>query len=124
MTGVVRRRVAARRDLVEAYRYYAREGGVAVADRFLAAAEATFARLAGLPGLGTRYEHGHAVMGELRYFPLARFRKQLAFYRPIAGGIEVVRVLHGARDIAGILAEEFGVAGDVDATDEDAAGTG
>ena len=32
----------------------------------------------------------------------------LVVYRPIPGGVEVLRVLHGARDIPGILAEEFG----------------
>ena len=42
MNGIIRRRAAARRDLVTAYRHYAREAGVAVADRFLAAAEETF----------------------------------------------------------------------------------
>jgi hypothetical protein len=31
------------------------------------------------------------------------------FYLLTARGIEVIRVLHGARDIHGILAEEFGV---------------
>lgn len=107
MTGVVRRRAAARRDLVETARYYARTGGVGVADRFLAAAEATFARLAGQPGLGARYEHRYAAVGELRYFPIARFRRQPVFYRPVAGGIEVVRVLHGARDLEDLLAGEL-----------------
>lgn len=114
MTGVVRRRAAARGDLVQAYRYYAREGGIAVADRFLAAAEATFARLAGRPGLGTRYEHAHEAAGEPRYFPIGRFRKRLVFYRPVEGGIEVVRVLHGARDLEGILAEELGIDDDAE----------
>lgn len=115
MNGIVRRRAAARRDLVESYRYYAREGSIAVADRFLAEAEATLARLAGRPGLGTRYEHDYAAIGELRHLSITRFRKHLVFYRPIEGGIEVVRVLHGSRDIAGILAEDFGVARDDDA---------
>jgi hypothetical protein len=29
------------------------------------------------------------------------------FYRPVADGIEIVRVLHGARDIQSILTDEF-----------------
>jgi hypothetical protein len=37
--------------------------------------------------------------------------------RSVPEGIEVLRVLHGARDIAGILAEEFGV--DIGARDRD-----
>ena len=40
------------------------------------------------------------------------------YVEPPGGGIEVFRVLHGARDIHGILAEEFGVE---DAGDDEAA---
>ena len=40
----------------------------------------------------------------------------LPFYRPVPGGIEVLRILHGARDIQSILAEEFG---GEDADDDD-----
>jgi hypothetical protein len=31
------------------------------------------------------------------------------FYRPAAGGIEIVRVLHGARDIAGLLVADLAI---------------
>jgi len=48
------RRPWANRDLVEIFRQYAREAGLRVADRFFAEAEATFARLASMPGMGTR----------------------------------------------------------------------
>ena len=85
-----------------------------VADRFFVQAEATFARLARMPGLGTRYEPDEPLYADLRYFPISRFRQYLVFYRPVPGGIEVLRVLHGARDIAGILAEEFRVEADAD----------
>jgi toxin ParE1/3/4 len=110
MMGVIRKRAIARRDLVETYVHYAREAGVGVADRFYAEAEAAFRRLASMPGLGTHLETDDPALGELRYFPLAsRFRMYLVFYRPLADGIEIARVLHGARDIHGILAEEFGI---------------
>ena len=111
------RRPAATRDLVAAYRHYAREAGVRVADRYFAQVETTFARLARMPGMGTRYEPDEPLYADLRYFPVSRFRNYLVFYRPVPGGIEVFRVLHGARDIHGILAEEFGV-GDDDDNDE------
>jgi toxin ParE1/3/4 len=42
----------------------------------------------------------------LRVFPVRGFPKHLIFYRQVADGIELVRVLHGARDVAAILAEE------------------
>jgi toxin ParE1/3/4 len=100
MKGVVHRRAGARQDLV----------GIRTADRFLAAAESTFQRLAGMPGIGTRYELENAAFGELRFFPVSsRFKKYLVFYRAVADGIEIARVLHGARDLPAILAEEFGI---------------
>jgi toxin ParE1/3/4 len=99
----------ARRDLVEIYYYYARKGTVSTARRFLGQAEATFQRLAKAPGIGSRYELDVPIRAELRFFPVSRYRNYLVFYRPVEGGIEVLRVLHGARDLQGILAEEFGI---------------
>jgi toxin ParE1/3/4 len=109
MTGTVRRRDRARQDLIDIYRHLAREAGVRIASRFFAQAEATFNRLAGMPDMGTRYEAENAAFAEVRFVPISRFKKFLVFYLPTARGIDVVRVLHGARDIPGILAEEFGV---------------
>ncbi|AGY57701.1 type II toxin-antitoxin system RelE/ParE family toxin [Gloeobacter kilaueensis] len=39
----------------------------------------------------------------LRSFPINRY---VIFYLPISGGIEVVRILHGARDLEAIFLEE------------------
>ena len=36
------------------------------------------------------------IAPNIRSFPLDKY---LIFYRPVRGGIEIVRVLHGARDI-------------------------
>ena len=96
MSHIVRR-PSADRDLVAIFQYYAREAGSKVADRFFAQAEATFNRLAGMPGMGTRYEPEEPLYADLRYFPISRFRMFLVFYRSIPGGIEVLHVLHGAR---------------------------
>jgi toxin ParE1/3/4 len=115
----IHRRFKARQDLVEIFRHYAREAGMRVAQRFFVQAEATITQLAHMPGMGTRYDQDHPALAELRYIPVSRSRNYLVFYRSVADGIEVVRVLHGARDIAGILAEEFGIG----ATDDDAAET-
>ncbi len=65
MSQIVRR-PEANRDLVTTYRYYAREASLRVADRFFAEAEATFARLARMPGIGTRYEPDEPAYAELR----------------------------------------------------------
>ncbi len=108
--GKVKRRRGAQQDLVAIYRRYAREAGIKVADKFFDATEAAFRRLARVPGLGTRYDHDHPALAELRISALSTpFNAYLIFYKPVAGGVEIVRVLHGARDTYGILAEELGI---------------
>ncbi len=107
MKGIVRPRPEAQQDLIDIYRYIARQAGFGSARRFLASADATFHRLAGLPNSGTPFEPDEPRLAGLRYLPISRFRKFLAFYRPTADGIEVLRVLHGSRDLAGILATDF-----------------
>jgi toxin ParE1/3/4 len=110
----------ARQDLVDTFRHYSREAGFRVARRYFAQAEATFTRLAGMPGIGTTYDHDHPALAGLRFLPISRFRKYLVFYRPVADGIEIVRVLHGARDIQSVLAEEFGVEADASGDEPEA----
>ena len=58
------------------------------------------------------YEHEHPTLAGVRVFPVSRFKKYLVFYRPVADGIEILRVLHGARDIDDLLAEGFELPGD------------
>jgi toxin ParE1/3/4 len=122
MSQIVRRQ-AARQDLADIFYHYIREGSPATAHRFRVRAEAAFQRLASMPNLGTRYEHEHPALAELRFLPLpSRFKNFLVFYRPVADGIEIVRVLHGARDIPSALADEFGLeeGEDVEAADGEA----
>ena len=96
MSKKIHRRAQARQDLVDIFRYYAREAGFRVARRFLAQADATLNRLAGMPGIGTCYNHDHPALAGVRYFPISRFRVYVIFYRPVTDGIEIIRVLHGA----------------------------
>jgi toxin ParE1/3/4 len=42
-------------------------------------------------------------LAELRCWPIRGFEKHLIFYLPKPDGIEVIRVLHGSRDIQAIL---------------------
>jgi toxin ParE1/3/4 len=110
MSGRVDKLRPARQDLVDVFHHYAQRGEIGAAQRFLKDAETTFERLASMPGLGVLYEPDDPAFADLRVSPLGRFKSHLVFYRPIPGGIEVLRVLHGARDIRGILAEDFGIA--------------
>ena len=61
--------------------------------------------MAGTPGMGARYEHEHPALADLRVVPVSRFKKYLVFYRSVQDGIEILRVLHGARDFHGLLVE-------------------
>lgn len=87
--------------------------------RFLDAAEATFRLLAASPHIGTRYDPDLPALADLRFLPISRFKNDLVFYRPLADGIEVIRVLHGARDIHSILIEEFGIEEDANEEQQD-----
>lgn len=110
MSREIHQRAQARGDLVEAVAYLA-ERSEQAARRFRAQAEATFGRLAASPGIGTSYQPEDPAYAGLRYFPIAKFPKYLVFYRPAANGIEVIRVLHGSRDIAAILEDDLGIPG-------------
>ena len=62
-----------------------------------------FHRVSGL--LATRPELGRVFRyaDSLRRFPM---RPYVIFYRPIPGGIEIARVLHGARDLGAVFTDE------------------
>jgi len=69
MSFLINKLRRARQDLVDVFYYFARQGTLPTARRFLARAEATFQRLARMPGIGTRYEPDESLYAELRYFP-------------------------------------------------------
>jgi toxin ParE1/3/4 len=52
-----------------------------------------------MPGTGEPYATTNRRLEGMRCSRVKRFRSFLIFYRPIAGGIEVIRVLHAARNI-------------------------
>lgn len=73
--------------------------------RLYAAAQAAYARLLSLPELGAPREFGLEQLAGLRMWPIPDFPNHLVFYRPIDAGVEIVRVLHSARDIPEIMEE-------------------
>ena len=88
----VLKRPLARVDLAEIWSYIA-DDSEAAADRFLDALEVKFALLATQPRMGRQRDE---LRADLRSFPAGRY---VIFYLANADGIELVRVLHGARDI-------------------------
>lgn len=101
-TGTVVKRERAKDDLLD-YALYIAVDQPAAAARFLRAAEDAFAKLASMPEMGALYGFTDARFVDLRFWPLRGFENYLVFYRPLPDGIEVVRVLHGARDLERVL---------------------
>lgn len=87
---------AAEADL-EAIVDYIAANNPAAADELVTRLEDLAARLAERPGMGRARSE---LLPGLRSFRLGHY---LLFYRATAGGIEVVRVLHGARDVPALF---------------------
>jgi len=86
-------------DLAEIWAYIA-EDSPDYADAFADRIDRVFEALAGKPKMGcARPELSVGV----RSFPVGRY---VVFYVPQSNGIEVVRVLHGARDLRPLFQEE------------------
>jgi len=83
---------AAKADAVEIWKYIAADD-VHAADRLLGRFDRLFGTLATQPELGKPVDE---LAPNLRFMPLGSY---LIFYRPAEGGVEIVRLLHGARDI-------------------------
>jgi len=77
----------------------------AVALRFLEAVEVTLRLLVVHPELGHARTFERSDLAGLRSFPVKGFDKHLVFYRPTRQGIEVLRILHGARDLGPLFDE-------------------
>lgn len=96
------RRVGAKRGLAESAEYI-RRGSPRSARRFLAAAERALESLAAMPKKGGLFESDRPELDGVRVWQIPRFKNYLIFYRPIDGGIEVLRVIHAARDLESLL---------------------
>lgn len=88
----------ANKDIDEIWLYIAVDN-IDAADRLMVELQARFDLLARNPLLGTERSE---MISDLRQFPHNSYN---IFYFPIDNGIEVHRVLHGARDAIQILEE-------------------
>jgi toxin ParE1/3/4 len=92
-------------DLAEIAAYYGEES-VELELRFIDTAEAAFDKLLLMPEKGAKREYYHPKLHDLRMWPIPKFPKILIFYRPAVTGVQVVRVLHSARDLAALFSRE------------------
>jgi plasmid stabilization system protein ParE len=94
------------RDLNEAARYIAQDTPN-TALRFIDAYIDTCELLAGMPEAGSLLRATVDELREIRMFRVMNFTKYLIFYRPWKErGIEVIRVIHAARDYPTFFDEE------------------
>jgi toxin ParE1/3/4 len=91
MPRVIRTR-RARIDLLDILTYV-RERNRTAADRLAKEIKEKCAMLARFPAMGREREE---LAPDLRSHPVGKY---VIFYRSIKNGIEIIRVLHGARDI-------------------------
>jgi toxin ParE1/3/4 len=95
--SVVASRLALR-DIEEASDHYLREVGVELAMRFIDAVENAFDLISRQPGVGSPRLGLELRIPELRSWPLTGF-PHLVLHLEHEDAMDVVRVLHGARDI-------------------------
>jgi toxin ParE1/3/4 len=73
------------------------------ARRFLDAAELAYAMLARIPEIGSRWHSETPRFRGLRFLPIPRYPNYVIFCRPLVDGLEILHILHGARDLQAIL---------------------
>ncbi|KAB8314900.1 type II toxin-antitoxin system RelE/ParE family toxin [Tolypothrix campylonemoides VB511288] len=83
-------------DLIEIWLYIAQDNQAA-ANRLLDTIDQKLKLLSDSPQMGQAREE---LAPSLRSFPVGKY---LLIYRPIPGGIELARVIHGARDIESLF---------------------
>lgn len=97
---------AADRDLEAQAAWLAEHSGLETALRFLDAVDEGLSFLARNPNTGAPRESANPLLVGVRVGRVRGFAKHLVFYRPVEDGIEVVRVLHGHRDVDAVLGPE------------------
>jgi toxin ParE1/3/4 len=96
-------RPTADRDLDDYADYLAREASVGAALEFLSASHETFALLAENPNMGWSSRLKNSALKTLRVFRVTGFEKMLILYRPLSEGVDIVRVVHGSRNLRALF---------------------
>lgn len=99
-------RPQARVDLLEQAAYFRRRENSALAERYLDAVDRTLRLLCRNPRIGARYRSAHPLLGGIRSVAVEGFEKHLVFYLPGPKAIDIIRVLHGSRDLRLLIGDE------------------
>jgi toxin ParE1/3/4 len=98
----VRFSIAARTDLADIWDYLVEHGSVLTADRVIRSLHASCRRLAEMPGMGRRRNFPNPEFAGLRSWTVEPY---VVFYVPLPDTVEIVRILHGARDIEALFGD-------------------
>jgi toxin ParE1/3/4 len=102
MTGRVVLRQDAENDIDGISDYIAHDN-LDAARRFREMVRKEITLLSEWPLMGALRDFPNPRLQGIRSWPVKHFMNYLIFYRPIENGIEIIRVLHGARDIERIF---------------------
>ncbi|WP_347179460.1 type II toxin-antitoxin system RelE/ParE family toxin [Roseofilum halophilum] len=89
--------IPASRDLEAILDYISENQSMDVAEKLMERVNQTCQRLAQFPGLGKRRDE---LWPDLRSFPVNNY---LIFYRQIAEGVEILRIISGYRDLKALF---------------------
>ena len=84
---------------------YLLEESVTAAQGFVKDLQKCFDLLTENPKIDVQREYRSAALSGMRMFPLKKFSTYLVFYLPDDQTIDIVRVLHGRRDIEQLFSE-------------------
>lgn len=101
----IAKRPSAVSDLYDLAVYIGRDSADA-AERFVDAAEATIARIAQFPESGTTFVTSNPRLKGMRVVRIEAFPNFLVFFLPRKETVEIVRVVHGARDFPKLFGTE------------------
>lgn len=102
MTFQIIKRPAALRDIEECFVHIA-DNDLDIGVTFLVAIEDSLERIAEFPFIGKAKEFQNEKFTTVRMWPVKGFETYLIFYSVYESSIDVVRVLHGSRDIASLF---------------------
>lgn len=94
-----------RLDIIDAAEFIERDNPDA-AYRFVGAVEKAGQSLLEQPLRGAKRVFENPRLNEVRAISVPGFRRWLVFYRPRSNTVMVLRVLHGMRNVASIMADE------------------
>ena len=102
MTHRIIKRPAAGRDIEECFVHIAQDN-LDIGVTFLVAVEDSLERLADFPFIGTTRDFQDKELPSVKVWPVKGFENYLIFYTANEDVIDVIRLLHGSRDIEGIF---------------------